>query len=167
MRCVEADAIMHVHILIHVSKRTTLILHSFPSLAFLCIVAHYCIHASTVKTPPSGSIPTPSASKTTAFPPQFTSKSSVLVNSSPSQSSKALPLETKVPSKAFSAIKQASGAHANSFYGVGGAAAEAGGAASDDSTSNSDNNLKSIEVPSLLLKLIARSMMKLLFMYFL
>ncbi len=159
MRCVEADAIMHAHILIHVSKLTTLILHSFPSLAFLCIVAHYCIPASTVKTPPSGSIPTPSASKTTAFPPQFTSKSSGLVNSSPSQSSKALPPETKVPSTAISAIKQASGAHANSFYGV-------GGAASDDSTSNSDNNFKSIEVPSLLLKRIARSMMKLLFMYF-
>ncbi len=160
---------MHVHILIHVFKLTTLILHSFPSLAFLCIIAHYCIPASTVKTPPSGSIPTPSASKTTAFPPQFTSKSSILGHSSPLQYSKTLPPETKVPSTAIGAIKQASGAHANSFYGGGGAAAQARGAASDDSASSSDNKLKHVKVTvlSLLLKQIARAMMKLLFMNFL
>jgi hypothetical protein len=141
-------------------------LFPFPCL-YICIVAHYCTPASPVKTPPFGSIPTPSASKTTPFPPQFTSKTSVLVKSSPSQSSKALSPETKVLPKAIVAIKPASGAHANSVYGVGGAAAEAASAASDDCTSSSENNFKNIKVLSLLLlNQIAPATMKLLFMYF-
>ena len=72
-----------------------------------------------------------------------------------------------MPSKAIGSIKPASGTHANAFYGVGGAAVTAGGAATDDSTNSSDDNLKSIEVLSLLLKPIAHATMTLLCMYLL